>query len=145
VWSEILEALLKTFGPMAGLFVLLLLVLAFFYRQNETAKNDRIEFLEKALSRSEGRADTLASEARDFAEKTGEARAREARTLAEIVTVMRDAVTDGREERRQYMVILENQRRDAADERKEILDRIDRGQENVVAAIGLLHDRRGRE
>lgn len=134
-WSEIFEGLIKTFGPAAGLVVVLAGAVFYLWRHAEKAKDDRIVSLEKALARAEARADTLAEEGRDYAEKVGEARAREARTMAEIVAVMRDAIADGREERRQYMTILDNARRDSEGERREMLEHIDRGNENIVAAL----------
>lgn len=146
MWSDLLEALLKTFGPMAGLFVLLLAIIAYIWRQNEKSKDKAIADLRADLAYERGRNDMLTNEARDFGERTGQDRAREMRTLGELTSAMkvsveqnREALSELREERRDNLRRLDEQRRDFETREEKMLTQIDRGMDRVAQAFEKNH------
>jgi len=134
-WSDILSGIYTTFGPGSALFLALALVSFYLWREYGHGKDEHIKYLT-------GQIEVLRTESKEFAEQVGQDRAREMRTIAEMANVMKESVNQNREtlgtmreQHRDYLMISENQRRDAADERKQILDRIDHMTEKVVIAI----------
>lgn len=122
------DALLKSLGPSAVVVVLLGGVVFYLWRVHEKTLLAHISYLEKELAREQGSNNTMRDETNKFLERTGEERARDRHQVSEMVSIMRDAIVDEREARRQYVSALDA-------ERRETLAHIDHGMETIVSTL----------